>query len=178
MSAPRRFMLQHQELQRGNSNAETYHLIGEAMGEAMAALASLPEFKGNVIAVPAAPFLSEELGAIADKHGKVRQMRYHLDSKHKSHANADGKMTEEQKREHVKEFEAKLVSPTEVALWKRGASNAGYHYLGWPRERKPNRGNHEGDCDLRHGRTRGHSRAERTDRRPQRTMRAGRIPEK
>ena len=98
--------------------------------EAMAAPASLPEFKGNVIAVPTAPFWSEELGAIADKQDKVRQMRYYLDSKHKSYANADVTMTEEQKREHVKEFEAKLISPAEAALWKRGASNAGYHYLG------------------------------------------------
>ena len=27
-------------------------------------------------------------------------------------------------------FEAKLISPAEAALWQRGASNAGYHYLG------------------------------------------------
>ena len=98
--------------------------------KAMAAPASLPEFQGNVIAVQTAPFWSEELGAIADKHDKVRQMSYYLDSKHKDHANADGKMTAEQKREHLKEFEAKLISPTEKALWQRGASNAGYHYLG------------------------------------------------
>jgi hypothetical protein len=39
-------------------------------------------------------------------------------------------MTEEQKREFVKKFEADLITPGEVALWKRGASNAGYHYLG------------------------------------------------
>ena len=98
--------------------------------EAMAAPASLPEFKGNVIAVETAPFWSEELGAIDKKHDQVRQMRYYLDSKHKNHPNAEGKMTDEQKREHVKEFEAKLISPAEAALWKRGASNAGYHYLG------------------------------------------------
>lgn len=98
--------------------------------KAMSAPASLPEFQGNVIAVPTAPFWSEELGAIADKHDKVRQMRYFLDSKHKDHANADGKMSEEQKREHVKQFEAELIKPAETALWKRGASNAGYHYLG------------------------------------------------
>ena len=90
----------------------------------MAAPASLPEFQGNVIAVQTAPFWSEELGAIADKHDKVRQMGYYLDSKHKDYANADGKMTAEQKREHLKEFEAKLISPTEKALWQRGASNA------------------------------------------------------
>jgi alpha-galactosidase len=39
-------------------------------------------------------------------------------------------MTEAQKREYLKEYEAKLISPAEEALWKRGASNSGYHYLG------------------------------------------------
>jgi hypothetical protein len=57
-------------------------------------------------------------------------MRYYLDSKHKDHANAAGQMTEEQKREDVKQYEDRLISPAEVALWNRGASNAGYHYLG------------------------------------------------
>ena len=98
--------------------------------KAMAAPAALAEFAGNVVAVETAPFWSEELEAIDKKREKVSQMRHYLDSKHKSHANADGKMTDEQKREHVKEFEAKLISPAEAALWKRGASNAGYHYLG------------------------------------------------
>jgi hypothetical protein len=101
-----------------------------AFRRAMAAPAGMPEFQGNVIAVPTAPFWSDELGAIDKKHEKVRQMRWFLDSKHKDHANAEGKMTEEQKREFVKKFEADLITPAEVALWKRGASNAGYHYLG------------------------------------------------
>jgi alpha-galactosidase len=101
-----------------------------AFRRAMAAPAAMPEFKGNVVAVQTAPFWSEELAAIDKKHEKVRQMRYFLDSKHKDHANADGKMTEEQKREFVKKFEADLITPAEAALWKRGASNAGYHYLG------------------------------------------------
>jgi hypothetical protein len=39
-------------------------------------------------------------------------------------------MTEDQKREFLVEYEAGLISPAEVALWNRGASNAGYHYLG------------------------------------------------
>lgn len=97
---------------------------------AMAAPAELPEFTGNVVAVQTAPFWSEELGAIADKHDQVRQMSYFLNSKHKDHANADGKMTDEEKREYLRAYEAKLISPAEAALWKRGASNAGYHYLG------------------------------------------------
>ena len=58
------------------------------------------------------------------------QMSYSLDSKHKDHANADGRMTQDQKNEFLKKYESDLISPAEVALWKRGASNAGYHYLG------------------------------------------------
>lgn len=98
--------------------------------KAMAAPAALPEFKGNVAAVETAPFWSEELGAIDDKHYQVRQMEYFLNSKHKDHPNADGKMTKEQQQAYVEKYRAELISPADVALWKRGASNAGYHYLG------------------------------------------------
>jgi alpha-galactosidase len=98
--------------------------------EAMTAPSLLPEFKGNVIAVPTTPFWSEELGAIDKKREKVSQMSYYLNSKHKDHANADGHMTEAEKREYLKKYEAEIITPAEAALWKRGASNAGYHYLG------------------------------------------------
>jgi alpha-galactosidase len=101
-----------------------------AFREAMTAPSLMPEFKGNVFAVPTAPFWSEELGAIDDKRAQVRQMGHFLNSKHKDHSNADGHMTDQQKREYLKDYEAKLISPAEEALWKRGASNAGYHYLG------------------------------------------------
>lgn len=101
-----------------------------AFRSAMSAPAELPEFKGNVTAVATAPFWSDELGAIDEKRAKINQMRHFLDSKHKDHPNADGKMTQEQKNEYLKKYESELISPAEVALWKRGASNAGYHYLG------------------------------------------------
>ncbi len=108
-----------------NTNSETIEFR-----KAMAAPALLPEFKGNVIAVETAPFWSAELGAIADKRDQLRQMSHYLNSKHKEHANADGSMTDEAKREYLTKYEAELISPAEVAIWKRGASNAGYHYLG------------------------------------------------
>jgi alpha-galactosidase len=107
------------------ANVQTMHLR-----EAMAAPTSLPEFQGNVVAVQTAPFWDAPLAVIDAKHQEVRQMGYYLRSKHKNHANADGSMTDKQQREYLKEFEAKLISPAEAALWKRGASNAGYHYLG------------------------------------------------
>lgn len=98
--------------------------------KAMAAPAAIPEFKGNVFAVETAPFWSEELDAVDRKHARVGQMRHFLDSKHKDHANAEGNMTDVQKSEYLRKFEAELISPAEAALWNRGASNAGYHYLG------------------------------------------------
>ena len=101
-----------------------------AFREAMAAPASLPEFKGNVIAVRTGPFWDEQLGAIQAKRDKVRQMAYELKNKNAKSANADGKMTEAQQRDYLKEYEAKLITADEAAQWKRGASNAGYHYLG------------------------------------------------
>ena len=107
------------------ANTETNHLR-----QAMAAPASMPEFKGNVAAVETAPFWASELDAIAGKREKVQQMRSALDNKHKDGANADGHMTDEQKNEFMKKFEADLISPAEATMWKRGASNAGYHYLG------------------------------------------------
>ena len=97
---------------------------------AMAAPAALPEFQGNVTAVATAPFWDEKLGVIDAKRAQVRQMGYLLKSKNKNEANADGKMTEKQQREYLVQYEAKLISPEEAALWNRGASNAGYHYLG------------------------------------------------
>ncbi len=101
-----------------------------AFRKAMAAPASLPEFEGNVIAVETAPFWSEELAAIDAKRGKVHPMRQQLKNKAKGHPNADGSMDEAAQKKFMEKYEADLISPEEAALWKRGASNGGYHYLG------------------------------------------------
>jgi len=101
-----------------------------AFRHAMAAPADMPEFVGNVAAVPTAPFWADDLGAIDHKRAQVRQMAYFLNSNHKDHANAAGTMTDEEKRAYLAKFEADLITPAENALWERGASNAGFHYLG------------------------------------------------
>ncbi len=90
----------------------------------------LPEFKGNVAAVQTAPFWSGELAAIDAKRERVRQEAHLLRSKDKNRPNRDGTMSPEQQQEYLRKFEAELITPAEAALWKRGASNAGYHYLG------------------------------------------------
>lgn len=97
---------------------------------AQASVAALPEFEGNVFAVPTAPYWSEELGAIDKKHERVSQMRYFLESQHKAHANADGSMSNEEISAYLEKFQAEVISEEEAALWERGASNAAYHYLG------------------------------------------------
>lgn len=101
-----------------------------AFREAMAEPAARPQFRGNVSAVRTAPFWDEELGAIQEKKEKVRQMAFELRNKGKRSANADGKMTDAQQKAYLKDYEAKLISAEEAAKLSRGASNAGYHYLG------------------------------------------------
>jgi alpha-galactosidase len=98
--------------------------------KAMAAPAALPEFKGNVAAVETAPFWSDELDQIDQKRAKVKQMAHLLKTKNKSTPNKDGTMDEAQQKEYLKKYEAELISAEEAAKWTRGASNAGYHYLG------------------------------------------------
>ncbi|MCC9657572.1 sialate O-acetylesterase [Rhodopirellula halodulae] len=98
--------------------------------EAMAAPASLSEFQGNVVAVPTGPYWDEALGAIAQKYQDVRQKAYHLRKQHRDHENHDGSMDDEQQRAFIEKYEKQLITEDELARWKRGASNAGYHYLG------------------------------------------------
>jgi len=97
---------------------------------AMAAPTRLPEFKGNVAAVRTGLYWDKPLEAIADKLGQVRNMSRHLRNKTKGQPNEDGKMTPQQQREYLEKYRAKLIAAKEEAMWKRGASNAGYHYLG------------------------------------------------
>ena len=98
--------------------------------QAQVAPTLLPEFKDNVAAVYTAQFWDDELAAIESKRGKVSQMEYLLRVKDKNAANKDGHMTEDEQRESLKKYEAELITPAEAALWKRAASNGGYHYLG------------------------------------------------
>jgi len=94
------------------------------------AMAAPAKAMKNVVAVPTAPYWSQELAAIDASRGKVRQMSHLLRSKNKNHANADGSMDAAAQKAYVEKYKAELISPEDEALWNRGASNAGYHYLG------------------------------------------------
>jgi hypothetical protein len=98
--------------------------------DAMAAPAKLAEFEGNVAAVRTELYWEQPLAAIEAKFGQVKNMARQLQNKAKGTANEDGNMTPEQQKEYVAEYRAKLISAKEEAMWKSGASNGGYHYLG------------------------------------------------
>ena len=117
---------------------------------AMAAPAKMPEFKGNVAAVQTAPCWDKPLAAIEGKFGRPKKIAYYLrkggvparavsDNYPIAYAlrknywdtpAKERKMSKEEQRAYVNEYRAKLISPEEEAMWKRGASNGGYHYLG------------------------------------------------
>ena len=92
---------------------------------AMAAPADVPEFKGNVIAIQTAPFWDAKLGEIDTKFAQVNGKRGFFDKQVK-----DGKMTKEEGAKQMKEFADTVITPEDKKTWERGASNAGYHYLG------------------------------------------------
>ena len=98
--------------------------------DAMTATAEIADLQGTVTAIQTSDFWDASLAAIDDKRGKVRQMRYLLRTKNKNHANKDGNMTAQQQRDFVTQYESELITAAERAQWERGASNAGYHYLG------------------------------------------------
>ncbi|WP_207310084.1 sialate O-acetylesterase [Rubinisphaera italica] len=114
----------------GEDYSPRYKVTHQNFRDAMAAPASLPEFKGNVAAVRTELYWDQPLAAIEAKLGEVRNMARQLKNKAKGSANEDGSMTPTQQREYVAEYRAKLISAKEEAMWESGASNGGYHYLG------------------------------------------------
>jgi len=97
---------------------------------AMAAPADMAEFRGNVAAVPTAPYWDAKLDEIAGRMNKVRNMQRMLRTKNKNHANKDGSMSKEQQRAYIADYRKKIVGEKDAATFARGASNGGYHYLG------------------------------------------------
>jgi alpha-galactosidase len=127
-----------------------YQGVHQYFRDAMAAPASMPEFSGNVAAVRTELFWDKPLAAVESKRGKPRALSnllrngnspgdvvatryplaYSLRKEYWDTPPADRKMTKEEQEAYVDEYRAKLISPEDEAMWQRGASNGGYHYLG------------------------------------------------
>ena len=93
--------------------------------QAQEAVASLPEFKGTVMAVRTAPYWDDELEAL---HDRMESFWPDVDAK----VAAENDTSWENKMKHME----KKYKPAE---WKhlKGASNGGYHYLGAARIMAP-----------------------------------------
>lgn len=80
--------------------------------------------------MPTSPYWDTKLDEIAGRINKVRNMQRMLRTKNKNHANKDGSMTRKQQRAYIDDYRKTVVDEQDAATFQRGASNAGYHYLG------------------------------------------------
>jgi len=94
--------------------------------QAQAAPASLPEFKGNVVAVPTAPYWDDDLETLRTR---LESNWSKVDAQVAEEARKNPKMTGEELSAFKVKLTAKDFTPEE---WKhlQAASNGGYHYLG------------------------------------------------
>ena len=105
--------------------SQRYRAIHGSFREAMAAPASLEEFKGTVLAVRTAPFWDMRLDGLIKKRNRYNQRVRQLKNQEKK-----GELTAEQLAAELKKIDGDALTPDEAATLKRGASNAEYHYLG------------------------------------------------
>jgi len=97
--------------------------------KAMAAPASLPEFKGNVVAVLTEKYWDPELDAVAEKNNQVSQKARALRDANKGFPDKTGTISPQAQKELVEKFRAELLTPRDLELLK-GITNAEYHYRG------------------------------------------------
>jgi alpha-galactosidase len=90
--------------------------------QAQAAPTSLPEFKGNVMAVETAPFWDDDLDALQQR---MERLNDQLEQEFKKNPEWKPAAREEARKKAV----AENFSPDELKRLK-GVSNGGYHYLG------------------------------------------------
>lgn len=114
----------------GEDYSPRYKVTHQNFRDAMAAPASMVEFQDNVAAVRTELYWDQPLAAIEAKRGQVNNLARQLRSKAKGSPNEEGKMSPAEQKKYVEEYRANLISSEEDAMWNRGASNGGYHYLG------------------------------------------------
>ncbi|MBB75060.1 MAG: hypothetical protein CMJ75_11170 [Planctomycetaceae bacterium] len=101
---------------------QRYKGIHGGFRQAMAAPASMPEFKGNVTAVFTENYWDPELKKLAAKWEQVRAQRRKL--------NRDKSLTQAQRKTALDQFTAEKITIRELEIYRAGTSNAAYHYLG------------------------------------------------
>ena len=100
---------------------QRYKSVHDGFRKAMAAPASMPEFKGNVTAVFTEEYWDAELAELMARGEKVKAKAKELSK--------DTSLSRQQREQAVAKFRAELYTPRELEVLK-GSSNAGYHYNG------------------------------------------------
>lgn len=103
----------------------------EAFRQAMAAPASMPEFKGNVVAVQTAPFWPTD---VAQAAAKVSALKQQVKKEAKAKRKSDPKITPQQlhvwQRTRLAELMKQNLTDKERHILKIGQGNQSYHYYG------------------------------------------------
>ena len=98
-----------------------YGKIHQNFRDAMAAPASMDEFKGNVSAVLTENFWDHKLEELKGRGGKVKAKQKELDK--------DSSLSKEEKKKIIADFRANLYTEEEK-VYLTGSSNQGFHYNG------------------------------------------------
>ena len=101
---------------------QRYKATHQHFRDAMAAPASLPEFRGNVTAVLTEKFWDQELSAARAKENAVKQQA-------KKQA-AEGKLKPAEEKALFEKLRAEALTERERQVLEKGVSNQEYHYLG------------------------------------------------
>ena len=99
-----------------------YSAIHQGFRDAMAAPASLPEFKGNVVTVLTENYWDLELTALRARDAKVRQQVKKLQN--------DGQLQRKDASAKQQQLRNDEFTERELEVLQKGVSNAEYHYLG------------------------------------------------
>ena len=101
-------------------NQQRYKATHQGFRDAMAAPASMPEFKGNVIAVLTEKYWDLELDAVDKKRSQVRAKEKELKKEN---------LSKKEVSDAIGKFQADLYTARDLELLK-GITNADYHYKG------------------------------------------------
>ncbi|MEQ8790826.1 MAG: sialate O-acetylesterase [Pirellulaceae bacterium] len=100
---------------------QRYKSVHDGIRKAMAAPASLPEFKGNVAAVLTEKYWDAELDELKERGAQLNAKAQELKK--------DESLSRQEREQALEKFRAELYTPRELEVLK-GSSNAAYHYNG------------------------------------------------
>lgn len=112
-----------------DASQQRYKGIHSSFRKAMAAPASMPEFKGNVTAVLTEKYWDHELEAVIKKNDLVNQKARALAKANQGFPDKKGTISPKDQKIIVDQFRVKTISQRDVEILK-GRTNAAYHYLG------------------------------------------------